>query len=150
MLLIHRNPQPRFPVPVCNSLELPRISVPDPMVPYVRSYSQPRAFDPDYHTNGAQLAASHPHGSSVPLPTPESSRSTSPQYTPRVIDTKPTRMPKVAGLAPTSSSSSRSPIQPSSINTVINNPIALATDVHCPSLPRSCSHSITASMSLCG
>jgi hypothetical protein len=32
-LLIHPNPQPRFPVPFCNSLGLPRMSVPNPTNP---------------------------------------------------------------------------------------------------------------------
>ena len=95
-------------------------TTPPPHAPSrARTYSQPKAFDPSYSRNGA-----HPtvNGSSVPLPTPESSRSTSPQYVvARVIDTKPTRIPKVTSLARTSSSSSRSPHQPSSIDTVISD-----------------------------
>jgi hypothetical protein len=125
---------PRFRVPVSSSTELPRIPVPSPTVPLVQvgpshpprpsrasTYFQPKAFDPSYSRNGAQPIATHPNGSSMLLPMPESSRSTSPQYVARVIDTKPTQLPKVTGLARTSSSSSHDPHQPSSIDTVISD-----------------------------
>ena len=88
--------------------------------PRSRTYSQPKSFDPSSSRNGNGSGLTNPttNGSTPVLPTPESSRSTSPLYISRTSDSKPTRIPKVA-LGRTSSLSSRGHHQPSSIDTVV-------------------------------
>jgi hypothetical protein len=100
----------------------PHVNGLPPVKPRSRTYSQPGTFNPSFSRNGNGAGPVNPviNGSSPALPTPESSRSTSPHYIGRVSDVKPTRIPMVA-LGRSPSSSSRGHHQPSNINTVVSD-----------------------------